>query len=182
MARDDNLVWIDLEMTGLDPEACVIVEIATIVTDGELAVVAEGPNLVVHQPEQIMAHMAQEVRAMHTRSGLLERIAASEVNLAAAEAETLAFVKQHCNMRRAPLCGNSIWKDRQFIERSMPELDAYLHYRCVDVSTIKELARRWYGDGVVPKKKETHRALDDIKESIEELRHYRARLFVTPDS
>jgi len=115
---------------------------------------------------------------MHTRSGLLERIAASEITVAQAEAETLAFVRLHCDERTAPLCGNSIWKDRQFIERYMPALDAYLHYRCVDVSTIKELGRRWYGDTIVPKKKEAHRALDDIRESIEELRHYREKLFV----
>jgi oligoribonuclease len=180
MAKNDNLVWLDLEMTGLDPERCVIVEIATAVTDSELTLVAEGPSLVIHQPTELLNEMVPEVRAMHTRSGLLERIEASDISLERAEAETLAFVQAHCDPRTAPLCGNSIWKDRQFIERYMRKLDAYLHYRCVDVSSIKELARRWYGDAVVPKKKEAHRALDDINESIDELRHYRNRVFKLP--
>lgn len=178
MGRDKNLLWLDLEMTGLDPERCAIVEIATAVTDGNLDLIAEGPNLVIHQPPEALATMSPVVVEMHTRSGLLERIAASTISLAQAEAETLAFVRLHCEERTAPLCGNSIWKDRQFIERYMPALDAYLHYRCVDVSTIKELGRRWYGDAIVPKKKEAHRALDDIRESIDELRHYRTQLFV----
>ena len=182
MPRDTNLVWLDLEMTGLDPERCAIVEIATAVTDGDLHLLAEGPNLVIHQPAEVLAAMSPEVTAMHQRSGLLERIAASDVSLARAEAETLAFVQLHCDARTAPLCGNSIWKDRQFIERYMPALDAHLHYRCVDVSTIKELGRRWYGDSIVPKKKEAHRALDDIRESIAELQHYRRLLFATRSS
>ncbi len=175
----DRLVWMDLEMTGLDAETCAIVEVATIVTDGDLTMVAEGPNLVVHQPEEVLARMAPVVVEMHTKSGLIERIRASQVSLAQAEAETLAFVKQHCAPRSSPLCGNSIYKDRQFIERYMKELDGYLHYRNVDVSTVKELVRRWYEGRVPPfPKAEAHRALDDIRESIGELKHYRERVFV----
>ncbi len=187
MARDDLLVWIDLEMTGLDPKTCVIVEIATIITDSSLNVVAKGPNLVVHQPEDVLANMDPFVVKMHQRSGLLERIAASKISLAEAEQQSLAFVKQHCEERTSPLCGNSIWKDRQFVERYMPLLDAFLHYRIVDVSSVKELVRRWYPSLEPPKKAETHRALDDIVESIEELRGYRSHVFknvedVTADS
>jgi oligoribonuclease len=181
--RARNLVWVDLEMTGLDPERCAIVEIATVVTDSELVVVAEGPCLVVRQPPEVLASMSAEVEAMHRRSGLLERIAQSEVSLAQAEERTLAFVKQHCEPRTAPLCGNSVWKDRHFLARHMPELDRYLHYRLVDVSTIKELVRRWYPPSTCepPKKADRHRALDDIHESLVELRLYRERVFRRPD-
>lgn len=164
----------DLEMTGLDPERCVIVEIATLVTDAELNVVAEGPNLVVHQPDEELAKMDDFVVQMHEKSGLLDRIKSSEVRLAEAERQTLAFLKEHVDERTAPLCGNSIWKDRQFVERYLPEVDGHLHYRNVDVSTLKELFRRWYPDRYAPPaKKESHRALDDILESIAELRYYR---------
>jgi oligoribonuclease len=175
---EDRLVWVDLEMTGLDADKCVILEIASIVTDSELAVVAEGPNLVIHQPEEALARMDKVVVDMHTKSGLLEKIRASTVSLGAAESETLGFVKQHCAQGKSPLCGNSIYKDRQFIERHMPALDGFLHYRNVDVSTVKELVRRWY-KGRVPelKKADAHRALDDIRESIAELRHYRQHVF-----
>ena len=175
----DNLVWIDLEMTGLDPERCVIVEIATLITTPALELVAEGPNIVVQQPAEALAEMDDYVRKMHERSGLLGRIATSQVTLAEAEEQTLAFVKQHVDEREAPLCGNSIWKDRQFIERYLKRLDAYLHYRNIDVSTVKELARRWYpAEFAPPEKAETHRALDDIRESIAELRWYRNAFFV----
>jgi oligoribonuclease len=175
----DRFVWLDLEMTGLDPAKNVIVEIATIVTDAQLEVVAEGPNLVIHQPEEALAGMEPVVVEMHTKSGLIHRIRESQTSVAEAQARTLEFVKQHCAAKTSPLCGNSIHKDRQFIERYMPALDAHLHYRNVDVSTVKELVRRWYGDRV-PKleKGETHRALDDIRESIAELRYYRQRVFV----
>ena len=179
MSSPSPLVWVDLEMTGLNPESCVIVEIATLITDAKLDIVAEGPNLVVSQPDSALDAMDDFVRNMHTRSGLLERIKTSEVTLADAEEQTLAFVKEHISdARTAPLCGNSIWKDRQFIERYMPELDGFLHYRNIDVSTIKELAKRWYADsGSPPRKAETHRALDDIRESIAELRWYRHTVF-----
>ncbi|MCC6526416.1 MAG: oligoribonuclease [Polyangiaceae bacterium] len=179
MARSGNLVWVDLEMTGLDPDRCVIVEIATLVTTGELELVAEGPNLVVHQPAEVLARMEPEVRRMHDKNGLTAASAASTVSLAEAEAASLAFVAAHCEPRTAPLCGNSVWKDKQFLERYMPAFVRHLHYRVVDVSTIKELVRRWYpnGAGAVPKKREAHRALDDIQESIAELRYYRSRVF-----
>jgi oligoribonuclease len=174
------LVWMDLEMTGLDATRDVIVEIATIVTDDELTVVAEGPDLVVHQDETVMATMDPFVRDMHTKSGLLPLITSSTVTLADAGAQTLAFIKEHVPApRTVPLCGNSIGTDRRFLVRYLPEIEEWLHYRSVDVSTIKELARRWY-PGVVQNGKEKegrHRALDDIRASIEELRHYRETVF-----
>lgn len=173
------MVWVDLEMTGLDPATSTIVEIATIVTESDLSIVAEGPDLIIHQPEQILAQMNDFVREMHTRSGLLERIRASSTSLDEAAAQTLAFLSEHCAPGSAPLCGNSVWKDRSFLERYMPELIRFLHYRIVDVSSIKELARRWYpAEMQAPKKKETHRALLDVRESIEELLFYRKTLFV----
>jgi len=176
---DPRLVWVDLEMTGLDPETCAIVEIATIVTNGNLEVIAEGPNLVIHQPDEVLATMTPFVRELHTRSGLLERITSSTVSLAEAEAETLAFLEPHCTKGATPLCGNSVWKDRAFLERYMPRVVALLHYRMIDVSTIKEVVKRWYpAEFHAPKKRESHRALDDIRESIDELRWYRARVFV----
>ncbi len=180
MVSIDNLVWIDLEMTGLDPRTCVIVEIATLITDAQLNLVAEGPSLVIHQPPEQLAKMSELVVKMHTRSGLLERIPSSELSLEQAEAQTLAFVREHCAPLTAPLCGNSIWKDRQFLERYMPELSDFVHYRNVDVSTIKELCKRWYPSLRRPKKSESHRALDDIRESINELRWYRTNLFHQP--
>ena len=172
------MFWVDLEMTGLDAERCAIVEIASVVTDGELKVVAEGPCLVVHQSDEVLAAMDDFVRQMHARSGLTDRIRESTVTLEAAQAATMAFVAQHCDPKTAPLCGNSVWKDREFLARYMPNLAGYLHYRLVDVSTIKELVRRWYPEGRhAPRKKEVHRALDDILESIEELRSYRSTVF-----
>ncbi len=166
-------------MTGLDPARCAVVEIASLVTDGALNVVAEGPNIVIFQPPEVLATMDEVVVNMHTRSGLLDAIGKSEVSLEQAEARTLAFVKEYCDEGSSPLCGNSIWKDRQFIERYMPRLDAHLHYRNIDVSTIKELVRRWYGRAhAAPPKKEAHRALDDILESIAELKHYQQSVFI----
>jgi oligoribonuclease len=174
-----TLVWVDLEMTGLDPETCHIVEIATVVTDDALEVVAQGPNLIIHQPLAVLEAMDRVVVEMHKRSGLWDKILASTLTLEQAEAETLAFVKTHVPERSAPLCGNSIWKDRQFIERYMKALDAWLHYRHIDVSTIKELTRRWYpGRFAAPNKRESHRALDDILESIAELRFYQRQVFI----
>jgi oligoribonuclease len=170
----------DLEMTGLDPERDVIVEIATLVTDDELAVVAEGPELVIHQDAAILAGMAPVVRDMHQRSGLLARIEASSTTLAEAGARTLAFIKEHVpEPRSVPLCGNSIGTDRRFLARHLPEIEEWLHYRSVDVSTIKELARRWYPDVLANAKEKEgrHRALDDIRESVEELRYYRSTVF-----
>jgi oligoribonuclease len=174
-----RLVWVDLEMTGLDPETCAIVEIATIVTDAELNVLAEGPNLVVHPPADALARMNDFVRDLHVKSGLLDRIHASTVTVAEAERETLAFLGQHAVRGASLLCGNSVWKDRAFLEKEMPGVVGFLHYRMIDVSTLKELVRRWYPARYhAPKKKEAHRALDDIRESIEELKWYRAHVFV----
>ncbi len=176
-------MWMDLEMTGLDHDHDVIVEIATIVTDDDLAIVAEGPDLVVHADEDALARMGDVVTDMHTSSGLLEQIRASTVDLATAGAETLAFIQEHVpEPRTVPLCGNSIGTDRRFLARWLPEIEEHLHYRSVDVSSVKELARRWYPDAVAkaPGKHGSHRALDDIRESIAELRYYREAVFRDP--
>jgi oligoribonuclease len=173
---DDRLVWIDLEMTGLDVENDVIVEIACIVTDSDLVSLDDGIQLVVHQDEATLARMDDFVRAMHTKSGLLPEITESSTDVAQAQAEVLAYVRTHAPEARAtPLCGNSIGMDRRFLARYMPELEEFLHYRSVDVSSLKELCRRWYPAVYKkrPGKAEQHRALDDIRESIEELRYYR---------
>lgn len=174
------LVWMDLEMTGLDPARHVIVEIATIVTDDELEIVAEGPDLVVHQPPEALEGMEPVVVEMHTSSGLLKAIAASTTTLEAAGQATLAFIREHVpDARTVPLCGNSIGTDRRFLAVHLPEIEEHLHYRSVDVSTIKELTRRWYPGALeaVPRKATAHRALDDIRESIQELRWYRTNVF-----
>ena len=168
-------------MTGLDPARHVIVEIATLVTDDDLQIVASGPDLVVHQPAEALDAMEQVVREMHTRSGLLEAIKASTVTLEAAGKATLDFIREHVpEPRTVPLCGNSIGTDRRFLAAYLPDIENHLHYRSVDVSTIKELARRWYPSVLesVPKKATSHRALDDILESVDELRFYREKLFV----
>jgi oligoribonuclease len=175
------LVWMDLEMTGLDPTRHTIVEIATLVTDDDLNVVATGPDLVIHQPPEVLELMDQVVVDMHTRSGLLDRIRSSPIMLADAAATTLEFLKAWVpEPGRVPLCGNSIGMDRRFLVTYMPEIEQWLHYRSVDVSSIKELVRRWYPaiDSARPIKPGTHRALDDITASIEELRYYREHVFV----
>jgi oligoribonuclease len=174
------LVWLDLEMTGLDPARHVIVEIATLITDDELQLVAEGPDLVVHQPPHVLERMEDVVRAMHERSGLLDEIVRSDVSLEAAGRATLEFVRTHVpEPRTSPLCGNSIGTDRRFLATYLPELDDYLHYRSIDVSTIKELCRRWYPEAfaAAPAKAGAHRALGDIQESVAELRYYRSAIF-----
>jgi oligoribonuclease len=174
----------DLEMTGLDPNRHVIVEIATLVTDDELAIVAEGPDLVVSQPAEALAAMDDVVRDMHTRSGLLAAITASPIGLEEAGKATLDFIREHVPAARTvPLCGNSIGTDRRFLAAYLPDIENYLHYRSVDVSTVKELANRWYPAvvGGAPKKASAHRALDDIRESVNELRYYREHLFRSPD-
>ena len=174
------LVWMDLEMTGLDHTSDVIVEIATLITDDELEIVAEGPDLVVFQPDEVLERMDPFVVDMHTRSGLLDQIRASTISLDDAGAETLAFIREHCPVERTvPLCGNSIGTDRRFLARYLPEIEDYLHYRSVDVSSIKELVRRWYPDVLNARgwKKGAHRALDDIRESVAELQLYRSLVF-----
>ena len=175
-----RLVWVDLEMTGLDPDTCAIVEIATLVTDQDLNLIAEGPSLVIRPPDADLARMSDFVRELHDKSGLLGRILASEVTVGEAERQTVAFLEQHLGAKgTSPLCGNSVWKDRAFLERYMPGMLPWLHYRMIDVSTLKELVRRWYPAPLhAPKKKEAHRALDDIRESIEELKWYRSKVFV----
>src|SRR4051812_40538353 len=173
----------DLEMTGLEPATDVIVEIATLITDDELNVIAEGPDLVISQPAEKLGLMQDVVVNMHTRSGLLEAIKVSTVTLEEAGAQTLAFIKEHVTEpRTVPLCGNSIGTDRRFLAAYLPDIENYLHYRSVDVSSIKELVKRWYPslrDARV-KKESAHRALDDIKASIEELRFYRQHAFMPP--
>jgi oligoribonuclease len=183
MAGSDALVWLDMEMTGLDPERERIIEIATILTDGQLVEIAVGPELVIHQADDVLAAMDDWNTKHHGASGLTERVRASEISDTDAEAQTIAFINTHISTRERPvLAGNSIHQDRRFIRRYMPALEKRLHYRMVDVSTVKELARRWYPQAIAkqPQKKDTHRALDDIRESIDELRFYRSQVFVPP--
>jgi oligoribonuclease len=174
-------MWMDLEMTGLEPDRDVIVEIATLVTDDDLNIVAEGPDIVVHQPDDVLARMDPFVVDMHTKSGLLLAIKASTVSLEEAGAQTLAFIKQYApEQRTVPLCGNSIGTDRRFLAAYLPEVENWLHYRSVDVSSVKELVRRWYPSikSARPKKHGNHRALDDIRESVAELKYYREHAFI----
>jgi oligoribonuclease len=178
----DRLVWIDCEMTGLDLARDALIEIACLVTDGDLTVLDEGIDLVIKPPAEALDHMLDVVREMHTASGLLDELA-SGVTLAEAQDQVLGYVRGHVpEPRKVPLCGNSIATDRSFIARDMPMLDAYLHYRMVDVSSIKELARRWYPRVYFasPPKHGGHRALADVRESIQELRYYREAVFVPP--
>lgn len=178
MATPGVLVWIDMEMTGLEPEVDAILEIASLVTDNNLNIIAEGPVLAVHQDEEVLARMDDWNVEHHTESGLVERVRRSPVSVAEAQALTLGFVQRHAEEHSAPLCGNTVWQDRRFLKRYMPTLEDWLHYRIVDVSTVKELARRWKPELVDRfKKRNTHRALDDIRESVAELKHYRDAFF-----
>jgi oligoribonuclease len=178
----DRLVWIDCEMTGLDLGHDALVEIACLVTDGELTMLDEGINLVIKPPPEAVDQMPDVVREMHTRSGLLTELNAG-ITIAEAQEQVLAYVRSHVpESKKVPLCGNSIATDRSFLARDMPELDGFLHYRMVDVSSVKELARRWYPRAYFasPQKRGGHRALADIRESIQELRYYREAVFVRP--
>jgi len=179
MAQDaDNLIWIDLEMTGLDPDNDLIIEIATVVTDKHLNILAEGPVMAVHQSDAALAAMDDWNQQHHGQSGLIQRVKDSKIDAAEAEARTLAFLQDWVPARTSPICGNSICQDRRFLYRYMPKLEAYFHYRNLDVSTVKELAARWapqLNDGF--NKQASHKALDDIIESIEELRYYRETFF-----
>ena len=187
MRVNDRLVWIDCEMTGLDIERDALIEIACLVTDAELTLLDEGVDVIIKPPAEALAGMPEVVREMHTASGLLAELP-SGITVAEAQYTVLGYVRGHvAEPRKVPLCGNSIATDRWFIARDMPELDAYLHYRMVDVSSIKELARRWYPRTYFasPAKHGGHRALADIRESVQELRYYRETLFVPqpgPDS
>jgi oligoribonuclease len=182
---DDRLVWMDLEMTGLDLQRHHIVEIAVLVTDANLDVLADGLDLVVHQPAEVLAAMDDFVRKMHTKSGLLSEIERSALTLEDAGKQTLEYIKRFVpEPGTAPLCGNSIGVDRRFLDRYLPDLDRFLHYRSIDVSSLKELCRRWYPVAYKkrPSKTEAHRALDDITESVAELRYYREAIMRPPDT
>jgi oligoribonuclease len=174
MSQKDNLVWMDLEMTGLEPEQDVIIEIATIVTDGDLNVIAEGPVFAVKQPDILLDAMDEWNTRTHGNSGLTQRVKDSSTDARAAELATIEFLREHVKEGSSPLCGNSIHQDRRFLVKYMPELEAYFHYRNIDVSTLKELAKRWKPSAVSSfEKKGAHQALDDIRESIAEMQHYR---------
>ncbi|KMP11389.1 oligoribonuclease [Candidatus Nitromaritima sp. SCGC AAA799-A02] len=175
-----NLVWIDLEMTGLDPDLEVIIEIASLVTDCDLNLIAEGPCLAVHQSDDILGRMDDWNKKHHNASGLVERVRKSRITAAEAERQSLEFIKQYAPPKTAPLCGNSITLDRKFLCKYMKELHNYLHYRSVDVTSVKELVRRWYPDGPkLPKKSESHMASVDVRESLEELIFYRKHYFTS---
>jgi oligoribonuclease len=179
----DNLIWIDLEMTGLDPQADRIIEIATLVTDSQLNTLAEGPVLAIQQNDTVLAAMDDWNRKQHGESGLVARVRASKIDERAAERRTLEFLSHYVPGGKSPMCGNSICQDRRFLARCMPELEAYFHYRNLDVSTLKELARRWYPERIKGfNKTSTHLALQDIRDSIDELRFYRERLFVPAEA
>ena len=174
------LIWMDLEMTGLDPQVHVIVEIATLVTDDDLNIIEEGPDLVIFQPAEALAHMDDFVTNMHTVSGLLPAITSSTISHDQAMQETLEFIKKHSpEPGKIPLAGNSIGTDRRFLAKYMPDIENWLHYRCVDVSSVKELVKRWYPglEHARPGKVGTHRAMDDVRESVAELRFYREKAF-----
>ncbi len=177
----DYLVWMDLEMTGLEPDQDVIIEMATVITDGQLNIIAEGPQLVIHQPDHILNNMNDWCKKYHGDSGLTQRVKDSDISLQQAEQLTLDFIRKHVAEGDAPLCGNSIHQDRRFLVKYMPRLEAWLHYRNVDVSTIKEMVKRWYPNQSTWKKKEAHLAMADILESIEELKHYRKTNFRPSD-
>jgi len=178
MLNDDNLIWIDLEMTGLEPDQDTIIEIATIVTDSNLTILAEGPAMAIHQADSVLARMDEWNTSQHGQSGLTERVRKSTVSMAQAEQQTIAFLQNYVAAGKSPICGNSICQDRRFLARWMPELERYFHYRNLDVSTIKELARRWRPDVLAGvSKKGSHLALDDIRDSIGELQHYRDTFF-----
>jgi oligoribonuclease len=172
------LAWIDLEMTGLNPDRDVILEIATLITDSELNIVAEGPVMAISATAEQLAGMDAWNQRQHRKSGLLDRVLASPETMATAEERTLAFLAQHLPAGKIPLCGNSIWQDRRFLARHMPKLEAFFHYRVVDVSSIKELASRWYPALPSFKKSEAHLALADIQDSVAELKYYREKIFV----
>lgn len=174
---EELLIWIDLEMTGLDPDRYVILEIASIVTDDQLRIVAEGPNIAINYPEDILSSMEEWSLEHHRSSGLLGRAEASTYSCELAEQETIAFLSAYCRKGQSPLCGNSVWQDRRFLLKHMPKLEAFSHYRNIDVSSVKELVRRWYPALPPFEKKEAHLAMSDIRESILEMEYYRLNVF-----
>ena len=177
----NRLVWLDLEMTGLDPKTCTVLEIGAVVTNNELEVIAEGPAIAIHHSDKTLNGMEAWSRYHHKKSGLTQSCRESKISLKKAEQIALQFVQKHCKKKTAPLCGNAIWQDRRFLVKYMPNLEQYLHYRTIDVSSIKELVKRWYPDDhAMPREKHsTHRVMDDILESIAELKHYRKKVFVS---
>ena len=178
-AVSDRLVWIDLEMSGLDLERCYIIEIATLVTDNDLNIIAEGPDLVIHASDEELSTLSAWCRDTFGKSGLLDLVRASGITRAVAEAQTLEFLREHVTPGSSPLCGNSVHNDRNFLQRQMPGLHDFCHYRNIDVSTVKELVHRWYPDRFrAPPKTGDHRAMADIRESVAELRHYRENVFL----
>ena len=173
----NNMVWIDMEMTGLDPEKDKVLEIATIITDGNLNILAEGPDLVIHQPASVLKGMDEWNQKHHAESGLIDAVKESTMTVKKAEHLTLEIIQEYCKPKKAPLCGNTVHHDRRFLMKYMPKIDAYLHYRHVDVSSLKALIARWYPKDKEPPKRKSHRALSDIRESIAELKFYRERYF-----
>lgn len=176
--KAETLIWIDMEMTGLNPESDRIIEVATLITDASLNILAEGPVLALHRSDTVLAGMDEWNQRTHGESGLVQRVRDSQLDDAAAEAQTLEFLRQWANEGSSPMCGNSVHQDRRFMARYMPTLEAFFHYRNLDVSTVKELARRWRPE--LPggyQKQNTHRALDDIRDSVNELRYYREHFF-----
>lgn len=180
MNRKKNLIWLDLEMTGLDPQKDVILEIASIITDSQLNVLAQGPELIIHQPDKALEKMESWVRETHTKSGLLDAVEESTISVRDSEQQTLEFFKKYCDHDTALLSGNSVWQDRNFLKQYMPGLVDFCYYRLLDITAIKEVVARWYPDSPYAEfeKKDTHRALADIKESIAELQHFRKHFFV----
>ena len=179
---ENRLVWLDLEMTGLDPDVDVILEIAVLITDPELNILVEGPVFAIHHPESALERMDDWNKNQHGKSGLIERVRSSQEDMPSAETKTLEFLAGHIKAGISPLCGNSIWQDRRFLARYMPRLEKFFHYRVVDVSSVKILALNWYA-GLVPfKKSEAHLALSDIRDSVAELRYYREKIFLPSPS
>lgn len=180
--KKDHLVWLDLEMTGLDPRKCTILEIAAIITDSQLNIIAESRPIAIKHSDKVLNGMEAWSRFHHRKSGLTAECRASKTRLKKAEQEILAFVRSHCAPKSAPLCGNTIWQDRRFLIKYMPKLESYLHYRVLDVSSVKEMVSRWYPLSYkMPREKhQTHRVIDDIRESIQELKYYRKKVFLAP--
>ena len=178
-AKQSNLVWIDLEMSGLDPEENTILEIATLITDFNLNVVAEGPVIAIHQTDELLDSMDEWNTNCHKTTGLTERVKKSDVGMKDAEVLTLDFIKKHVDKNTSPLCGNTIWQDRRFLIKYMPELENYCHYRNIDVSSVKELYTRWYPNLPMFQKAKDHSAMKDIIESVDELKYYRTKIFLS---